>query len=141
VKFLNGRVGGWMERSLNFVLTFPRLSLVLTVTSNIFLEVEIQKSLIEFNVNQSPLSLLFAGTITIFQYSKWVPEIEVALIVDFRIMLASVPAWMLPYSSVATGCAHRLLVTMNVEASQLNYNSFTSDLCTMVSPLQCHHLE
>ena len=64
-----------------------------------------------------------------------------ALIVDFRITLASVPTWMLPYSSVATGCAHRILATMKVKPSQSNYNGFTSHICSMVSPLQCNSLE
>jgi hypothetical protein len=65
----------------------------------------------------------------------------VALIVDFRITLASVPTWMLPYSSVARGCAHRILATMKLKPSQSDYNSFTSHLRSMVSPLQCNSLE
>jgi hypothetical protein len=65
----------------------------------------------------------------------------VALILDFRITLASLPTWMLPYSSAGTGCAHRILATMKVKGSQANYNCFTSHLRSMVSPLQCNSLE
>ena len=40
-----------------------------------------------------------------------------ALIIDFRITLTSIPPWMLPYSSVATGCAHGILAIMKVKGS------------------------
>jgi hypothetical protein len=48
---------------------------------------------------------------------------------------------MLPYSSAGTGCAHRILATMKLKGSQPNYNCFTSDIRSMVSPLQCNSLE
>jgi hypothetical protein len=49
-----------------FVLTIPRHGIVLTITHDNFLDLDIRKSLSEFNVNQSLLPLLFAGAITTF---------------------------------------------------------------------------
>jgi hypothetical protein len=43
--------------------------------------------------------------------------------------------------SVGPGCVHRLVVTMQVEHSEPNYNTFMHDLHSMLSPLQCRILE
>ena len=46
------------------VLTPPRHCVVLTISADIFLELDVQNSLSEFNVNIAPLALLFATAIT-----------------------------------------------------------------------------
>ena len=103
---------------VKFVLKIPRYWLVLTLTPDIYLELDIQTSLSEFTVNQSPLSLVFSSAITTFQYTNSLPDIDSLLFMDFKITLPFSPTWISPYSSVGTGCACGFLVTMTVDDSK-----------------------
>lgn len=118
---------------VHFVLLICRDSLVLTLTSDIVLELEIQRSLSQFTVNQSLLFVVLTGTMTTFQYTKWLP----VSFVDFKITLIFVSTWIASFSSAGTGCGHTLHVTMRVANSKSDYNSFTSHLRSYLSPLQC----
>lgn len=62
-------------------------------------------------------------------------------IIDFTINLASVPSWMLPYTTSPKGCLQMFFVTMKLKGSQSNYRGFTGDLLSMLSELQWKRLE
>jgi len=69
------------------------------------------------------------------------PDIDLDLIVDFKMTLAVVPRWISPlYSSVGTGCCHKLVVTMKVVNSPSDYNAFIGHMCHLVCPLQVNIL-
>ena len=57
-------------------------------------------------------------------------------IFDFSITLATVPNWMLPFTTAAKGCLQRIFVTMKLKASRSTYLAFAGDVVSMLSPSQ-----
>lgn len=56
-------------------------------------------------------------------------------------LLASAPLWILAHLTCKTSSVHRLTATMKVEGSQLQYENFISDVCKLLTAMQCCSLE
>jgi hypothetical protein len=105
-----------------------------------FLELDIERSLSEFNVGQLSFHLL-SVKMTIFQHSKLDPGVDLAMIADFVMTLKSIPTWLSPYSAAAAGCVHRIFATMKLNESESNYEDFTKYVGSLLSALQFNSLE
>lgn len=60
------------------------------------------------------------------------------LILDFQMLLTSIPPWLLEYSTAKMGC---ITAMMKTRGSQSQYKNFTGDLCKTLTSMQCHSLE
>jgi hypothetical protein len=75
------------------------------------------------------------------QCSKWVVGTDEPLILDFQMLLPSVPDWILAYSTTEMSALHRITTTMKVQGSHSVYQNFTDDICNSLTAMQCHFLE
>jgi hypothetical protein len=75
------------------------------------------------------------------QFHDWVPDPGAAQVLDFGITLRSIPPWMSMYSTAATGCIHRIVVTLKVEDSESNYDGFIKELCSIILKTQWNNFK
>jgi hypothetical protein len=66
---------------------------------------------------------------------------NVDLILDFKLVIGSIPSWMSPYLSVPTGCNHQIQMTIKVQCSQPRYMAFTHAIRFLVTDAQYTCLE
>lgn len=75
------------------------------------------------------------------QYSKWVCEVDGPLIIEFEMLLPSVPPWILVYLTRNASFPHRIAVLMKIKGSQFEYENFTGTILETLTKMQCSSLE
>lgn len=103
----------------------------MTVNETVNLRLDIKKCISGFTVNiYSQFSRVFTP-LTCLQHSRWDANID--LIMDFKLVLVSIPSWMIPYSKAPAGCIHRIQMTLKAHSSAPQYMAFTNALRSILT--------
>ena len=54
---------------------------------------------------------------------------------DFKLVLAVITSWVLPYSTAPAGCIHCIQMTLKVHCSHQQHTAFTHALCSLVTDM------
>jgi hypothetical protein len=61
--------------------------------------------------------------------------------VEFGVLLPSIPPWLLVYSTRNMSFLHRITVLMKIKGSQSEYQNFTGTILATLTPMQHQSLE